>query len=175
MNTAYNTNFMEKDGNRCYAILYYQDSIYETIILPCYPDSITDNVSADWQSQTILGRTASIAAYTGTQSQTLSFNLKLHREMGNNIEKVLQFLRKTVYPKYKQLGLLPPITKFVFGQTAMKGYVQSVGFSWSGPIIDGLYQVCDVSINFTSDPNTVYGVDNLGTSYNPFRVTINDI
>jgi len=178
MYTAHNTDFMQKKDNKCYAILYYND-VYETMPLPCYPDSINDSLSAQWNPQQILGRTASIAAYTGTSDQDISFNIKLHREMGIemgiDIEKVLQFLRKTVYPKYGSIGLKPPTTKFVFGKTAMYGYVKSVSFGWSGTIIDGLYQVCDVGINLTSDPNNTYGVDDLGTSYNPFNVIIDDI
>lgn len=176
MAVAHNTDFMKKDKNICYAILSYQDDI-QTIVLPCYPESLSDNVNPMWNQQQILGRTASIAAYTGTGDLTYTFSFKLHREMCdddsvNSIEEVIQFLRKTVYPKYKQTGLLPPLTKFVFGQTAMSGYVTSFGATWELPIIDGLYQVCTIQLGLTSDPNKVYDSTDLGTSYNPFNVIV---
>lgn len=176
MATAYNTDFMKKNTNICYAMLSYQDDI-QTVVLPCYPESLSDNVSPQWNTQQILGRTASIAAYTGTGDLTYGFSFKLHREMcdensENSVEDVIRFLRKTVYPKYKQTGLLPPLTKFVFGQTAMSGYVTSFSATWEMPIINGLYQVCNITIALTSDPNKVYDSTDLGSSYNPFYVPI---
>ena len=172
----YNTDFMEKKENRCYAILYYRNNTYSAIRLPCYPETISDSASPSWNPQQPMGRVGALVAYTGTSNRKHGFSFTLHREMecGTEIEDVLQFLRKTIYPQYDNNGLYPPITKFVFGKMVFKGYVDSMSFDWQKPIIDGLYQVCNVSVNITDDPTGVFGVDDLQSSYNPFGETMND-
>jgi len=129
------------------------------IELPSYPDELSDNTSANWADQTIVGRSSPIAAFTGTGYRNVSFNFLMHREMANNIEEVIKFLRSTVYPSYQASGLIPPITTFRFGAFRIKGIVRSVGFVFKKPIINEVYQLCEVSINIDSTPENVIDVD----------------
>ena len=51
------------------------------IELPIYPDEVTEQISARWATQDILGRSAPISAYAGTSLKTVQFSLELHRDL----------------------------------------------------------------------------------------------
>lgn len=51
------------------------------IEVPLYPDEITESINANWEEQSILGRSSSIAAYAGTSLKSVSFSLDLHRDL----------------------------------------------------------------------------------------------
>lgn len=143
-------------------------------LLPCYPEGISESQGATWSQNTPLGRSSPLAAYVGTNFRTMTLSFKLHREMVNDesyIDKVLVELRRAVYPWYVSQGLIPPVATFQFGQFRCKGYVDNVTYNWQKPIIDGNYQVCDVSVSFVDVPEYVFSAQNLGSvPTNPFKV-----
>lgn len=51
------------------------------IELPLYPDEVTEQISARWATQDILGRSAPISAYAGTSLKSVQFSLDLHRDL----------------------------------------------------------------------------------------------
>ena len=165
----------------CFVILN-NGSGYSHVELPCYPDKMSNSMSANWSDTSIVGRSSPISSYTNTNYRETSFSFTLHRQMSNsfngqvpktinsNIETILKCLQASVYPEYSGSGLKPTLATFVFGSHRMHGIIKSVSFSWKKPVIDGKYQVVDVSINLTEVPSTVYGVSDLGNSYNPFHV-----
>lgn len=54
---------------------------YEYLIeLPMYPDQVSEQISASWQTQKVLGRSAPLAAYANTDLKSVSFSLDLHRD-----------------------------------------------------------------------------------------------
>lgn len=140
--------------------------------LPCYPESISESQDANWVTQAPLGRSSPLSTFTGTGYRTFGLSLKLHREMCNDeayIDRILSEMRKSVYPKYTKTGMLPPITTFQFGQFRCKGYVTSINYNWQKPIIDGFYQLCDVSLSFVDVPDKVFAANNLtSVPTNPF-------
>lgn len=72
----------------CYMIVKYgnngtfgQSGDYEYLLeLPLYPDEVTEQISARWATQNVLGRSAPISAYVGTDLKSVSFSLDLHRD-----------------------------------------------------------------------------------------------
>lgn len=153
------------------------DSTSSTYIyaLPCYPDQISESQGAQWSQSAPLGRSSPLSAYVGTGYRTMSLPMKLHREMCNGdeayIDAVLVVLRKSVFPLYLEQGLTPPITTFQFGEFRCKGYVESVNYTWQKPIVDGHYQVCDVSVSFVDVPEQVFSANNLSSKpTNPYNV-----
>lgn len=50
------------------------------IELPLYPEEVTESINANWEEQSILGRSSSLAAYAGTSLKSVSFNMDLHRD-----------------------------------------------------------------------------------------------
>lgn len=158
--------------NSCYAKVstYLNEAAVE---LPCYPDEIGDSTSANWSDESIIGRSAPISAYTGTGYRNVTFSFPMHREMAGNIESVIKTLRASVYPRYESKGLTPPITTFRFGDFYVKGIVRNISFTWKKPIINEVYQVCEVSVNIDATPNKV--IDTLdiaaASSLNPMKVS----
>jgi hypothetical protein len=156
----------------CFIKLSSSSSYYN---LPCYPDEVSDSTSSNWTDQSILGRSSPIEAFTGTSARGVSFSFDLHRDMdgpdysSNNIEKILEVLRSSVYPEYTSPGFVPIIVLFVFGEFKVRGAVKSVDFTWKKPIIDGYYSVCSVSVKVDEMPTSVRGSSELGSSLNPFK------
>lgn len=69
-----------------YIYLYHTDTL---IILPTFPESISDNINTTYASTTIIGRSAPIYSFTNSGPRSVDFQFKLHRDMMNqiNIEK----------------------------------------------------------------------------------------
>ena len=157
----------------CFLIIEYFGITEVAWEIPCYPESISESQQATWSDVAPLGRTSPLSAYTGTGYRGFSISLKLHREMvmGNEdyIESLLVAMRQCVYPQYTQSGLIPPTVTIMFGEFKAKGFVRSVNFNWQKPIIDGKYQVCDVSLDFIDVPDEVIDANRLtGIPTNPF-------
>ena len=55
------------------------DSEY-LIELPLYPEQVSESISANWQNQNVLGRSAPLSAYANTDLKTVNFSLELHRD-----------------------------------------------------------------------------------------------
>ena len=60
---------------------------YEYLIeLPLYPEQVSEQISANWQQQKVLGRSAPLSAYANTDLKSVSFNTKpLHWEGENKL------------------------------------------------------------------------------------------
>lgn len=73
----------------CYMIVKYGDSKkfgvggdYEYLIeLPVYPEQVSEQISANWATQPVLGRSSPLAAYANTNLKTANFSLDLHRDL----------------------------------------------------------------------------------------------
>lgn len=71
----------------CYMLLKYGNSSYGTsndyeylIELPMYPDQVTESISAQWETQSSLGRSSPISAYAETGLKSVQFSIDLHRD-----------------------------------------------------------------------------------------------
>lgn len=133
--------------------------------LPCYPEEISNTVEGIWATQSILGRTGTINAFTGTSDISVNFSFDLHREMPiqvntdpnekrktpyDNVDKVIRYIKSGCYPKYGAGSLTPPYVVWKFGQTIISGRLKSVSDVWKKPIVNKLYQVCTLSISMES-------------------------
>ena len=61
-----------------YIYLYHTD---EYLLIPEYPDSLSDNLSSTFTSQNALSRTAPIYTYSYSGPRTVQITLNLHRDM----------------------------------------------------------------------------------------------
>ena len=172
-------------NEECWVIVYYGDSLSNSYAsqrsyLPMYPDEVSDTQNAIWSSQQIIGRSNPLHAYTGTDSRNISFSMSLHREMYgsdalnmNKIEKILRIFRAALYPKYNTIGLIPPRIRVVIGELAVEGILTSLSINWKKPIINKVYMACDVSVQITGTSTKIYSTEELGTSSNPYNVSLN--
>lgn len=154
-----------------YIYLYHLDKY---LILPSYPESVTDTLGSTFASTTILARTAPIVSYSYSGPRTLSFNMTLHRDMVDQINKtnltfldgapivsigddyidvLVRYLQASALPSYgdaKDKMVNPPQVAIRFGsQIFIKGIINSeISVTYSGPITkDGKYQLLDLTFS----------------------------
>lgn len=150
-----------KDGECCVSVCHctslagFQLESYAN--LPCYPEEISNTVEAIWATQSILGRTGTINAFTGTSDISVNFSFDLHGEMpipegGNyrNVNAVVAYIKSGCYPSYGSGTLNPPYVIWKFGDTILSGRMKSVSDVWKKPIINRLYSMCSLSISMES-------------------------
>ena len=152
-----------------YIYLYHLDKY---LILHSYPESVTDALGSTFASTTILARTAPIVSYSYSGPRTLSFNMTLHRDMVDQVNKtnltfldgapivsigddyvdvLVRYLQASALPSYgdaKDKMVNPPQVAVRFGsQIFIKGVINSeISVAYSGPITkDGKYQLLDLT------------------------------
>ena len=162
-----------------YIYFYHLDKF---ILIPAYPDSVTDSMGIQFYSTTPLSRSAPIQSFSSAGPRTVTFQLRLHRDMMQDInynrsnyvlnnlggqldddymDAVIKELQCCVMPKYEAASktVKPPIIAVRFGaQIFCKGVVTSnVSMNCEGPLLSyssGLkYALCSVTFNVTEiDP-----------------------
>ena len=154
-------------------------------VIPVYPDSLSDSISATFSSTTALGRSAPIYTYAGSGPRTVTFNFSLHRDLmsdidlvGNNfdlpdnadiIEELVNSIQAIALPKYNAIAksVNPPMVAVRIGnEVYIKGVVTgSVNVQYSGPIInDRKYAVCNISFSVSEvDPYDAEAVTSIGS------------
>ncbi len=144
------------------------------VILPSYPESITDSLGAEFASDTPLSRSAPIFSYKSSGPRTVQISLKFHREMMTQInygasnlnvelgddyvDTLLKQLQAIAMPSYKQASKMvdPPQVAVRFGNDIfIKGVViGGITVTYGLPILENnKYAVVDVSFQVTeTDP-----------------------
>ncbi|MBO7734822.1 MAG: hypothetical protein J6S67_19840 [Methanobrevibacter sp.] len=169
---------MEKfDMIENYIYLYHTKTF---IIIPQYPESIADSMSATFASTTPLSRSAPIYAYSNSGPRTLQISLSLHRDMmtavnlkksnvvleigDDYVDTLIKQIQAVALPSYEaaQKMVSPPIVAVRFGNDIFcKGIVNGgVTVTYKTPIIaDNKYALVDISFNISEidpyDANTV--------------------
>lgn len=69
-----------------YIYFYHLDKF---LILPLYPDNVTDNTRATFGSTTALSRTAPVFTYSNSGPRDVNVTFDLHRDMMNDVNKDL--------------------------------------------------------------------------------------
>lgn len=163
-----------------YIYLYHTDTF---IILPVFPESISDVDQATFSSTTPISRSAPIYSYSNSGPRTVSFTLRLHRDLmqqvnygvsnvrvdigDDYIDTLVKQIQACALPNYNAVAKMvdPPMVGLRIGDDVfIKGVV--VGgpqITMSGALIrdpnkpDGLprYSIIDISL-------TIYEVDPYG-------------
>ena len=161
------------------------------IVLPNYPDNISDSASPQFQQSVPLGRSAPIFSYSGTGARTISFQFLLHREMleqvnHNNpvelfpgqdyVDRLVKEIQAAALPNYAASDKMvdPPLVACRIGnEVFIKGVISgAVTVSYSGPILSGKYDdkyaVCNVGFSISEvdpyDAQTVMGIGSFRAS-----------
>jgi hypothetical protein len=155
-------NFVMIDN---YLYLYHLE---EYVILPCYPDNVSDSQQINFANTSVLSRTAPIYSYSNAGPRTLQVQLPLHRELFTHInygaskfstevgedyvDSLIKKLQAAALPKFSDSAKMinPPIVAMRFGNDLyIKGVINgSVTTGYSLPIIgDGKY--ANVNIGFS--------------------------
>lgn len=74
----------DSNTHRIYDGIYNYIYLHHTgtfLIIPTYPENMSDSMSTSFSPTTILGRSAPIQTYGGSGPRTLNVTYKLHRDM----------------------------------------------------------------------------------------------
>ena len=170
-----------------YIYLYHTDKF---IIIPEYPESITDNMGSTFNQTTALSRSAPVFTYANSGPRSVTFNLELHRDMVNDlnitagntnlksnvisqtddyVDTLIKELQSIALPRYNvnNRAVIPPRVAVRFGnELFISGVVTStISCVYNKPILsNGKY--AKVSIGFTVseyDPYDATLVSQLGS------------
>ena len=170
-----------------YIYLYHTDKF---IIIPEYPETITDNMTSTFTPTQALSRSAPVFTYEYSGPRTVTFNLELHRDMVNDlnitagntnlksnvvsqtddyVDTLIKELQSIALPRYNvnNRAVIPPRVAVRFGnELFISGVVNStISCTYSKPILsNGKY--AKVSIGFTVyeyDPYDATLVSQLGS------------
>ena len=163
----------------------YFYNIDKYCVLPQYPETLSDSMAANFNPSTILGRSAPIYTYTGSGPRSIQFNFTLHRDLMTDInlaenslgidentdviEELIKTIEAAALPKYVNASkaVNPPIVAVRIGdEIYIKGVVQgSVSKTFSGPIIDNKYAICQLQFTVNEiDPYDAEVVKTIGGS-----------
>ena len=84
----YNGQVMNLENTPTFNMIDNYIYVYHTstlIILPTFPETITDQVNTSYSPTNIMGRSAPIYSYSNSGPRTIDVSLKLHRDMMNEI------------------------------------------------------------------------------------------
>lgn len=177
-----------------YMYMYHTDTF---IVLPTYPESVSDSMSASFASTTPLSRSAPIYSYQNSGPRSVQISLKLQRElmtqinwqrsnatvqMGDDyVDTIIKQIQAAVIPRYGDAEKMvnPPIVAVRFGDDIfIKGVVNgSVSLTYQLPIItdkNGKDKYSIVDINFTVSEVDPYDADTvmLAGSYRGLSTTL---
>ena len=163
---------MEKfDMIENYIYLYHTKTF---IIIPQYPESISDTLNSTFASTTPLSRSAPIYSYSNSGPRNLQVTLSLHRvlmtavntnrsnvklEIGDDyVDTLIKQIQAVALPSYEAAEKMvsPPIVAVRFGNDIFcKGIVNGgITLTYKTPIIEGnKYAVVDISFTVSEiDP-----------------------
>ena len=148
-----------------YIYLYHVDQF---LVLPTFPDSIADTTNVNFQSTTVMSRSAPIVSYSDSGPRTIQVKLDLHRDMmtqinygvsnalvldgDDYIDTLARYIQAVAVPAYNssQKMVDPPLVAVRFGNDIfIKGVVTgAVSVEYALPIIEG-NKYAHVNISFT--------------------------
>jgi hypothetical protein len=104
------------------------------------PEEISEEVSANWEEITIIGRSAPIHSYAGTGPRTISVELQFVADgTGDSVEAEVhtkvQFLKSFTYPEYIANNLKAPhrLQLIIGGFLNVVGIIESADVTWRAP------------------------------------------
>lgn len=165
-----------------YIYLYHIDKF---LLLPSYPESIQDSLSATFQSSPALARSAPIFSYSYSGPRSMQISLSLHRDMmtqinyqnsnlnlelgDDYIDTLLKELQAIALPRYTSSIKMvnPPMIALRLGnEVYIKGVVNGgITINYHGPILqNNKYACADISFTISEvDPYDADTIQNVGS------------
>lgn len=148
-----------------YIYLYHTDTF---VVLPTYPESISDTLESTFSSTHILARSAPIFSYSYSGPRTVQVTLSLHRDMMSQInygvsnlsvelgddyvDTIIKQLQSIALPKYSASSKMvnPPMVAVRFGnELFIKGVVNGpITTTYNLPILEN-NKYAQVQIGFS--------------------------
>ena len=146
----------------------YMYHVQQFIVIPTYPESLTDTLSVEFASSTPMSRSAPIYSYSKSGPRQITIKLDLHRDLMTQVDKdvsnipvspgddyvdtLIKQIQAIALPVYGATEKMvdPPIIACRFGNDIfIRGVVEgSVGVDYDLPIISG-NKYAHVGVSFT--------------------------
>lgn len=163
-----------------YIYLYH---IKQFIVIPTFPDSLTDTLGVNFNKSTPMSRSAPIYSYSDSGPRSIQINLDLHRDMMTQInhgvsnakvaigddyvDTIIKQLQAVALPAYNASEKLvdPPLIAVRFGNDIfIKGVVNgAVSTTYALPILEN-DKYAHVSISFTVEEVDPYSAQQVATA-----------
>lgn len=147
-----------------YIYLYHVDQF---VVIPTFPESMTDTLAVNFQSSIPMARSAPIYSYSNSGPRSMRIDLHLHRDMMTEInhnvsnlkvdmgddyvDTIIKHLQAAALPSYgsSQKMVDPPIVAVRFGnEIFIKGVISgAVSVTYQLPILENNKYAC-VDISF---------------------------
>ena len=146
----------------------YMYHVQQFIVIPTYPESLTDTLSVEFASSTPMSRSAPIYSYSKSGPRQITIKLDLHRDLMTQVNKdvsnipvspgddyvdtLIKQIQAAALPAYKASEKLvdPPMVAVRFGnEIFIKGIVSGgVSVTYALPILEN-DKYAHVSVSFT--------------------------
>ena len=165
-----------------YIYLYHTDT---WLVLPEYPDSVSDKIQSTFSQQNALSRTAPVFTYSNSGPRSVQINLHIHRDLLDDVnidtsnlrleidedyvDALIRNLQSIALPSYRTAEKMvnPPMVAVKLGEEIfVKGVViGGVSIEWQKPIMVGnRYAQCTLNFEvFEVDPYDAESVGQLGS------------
>lgn len=138
------------------------------MVIPTYPDSVSDSMSSTFQQTNALGRSAPVFSYSNSGPRVVQIQLTLHRDMMDEvnynvsdipveigddyIDTLIKCLQATALPAYRASAksIEPPMVAIRLGnEIFIKGVVVgNVGVIYNKPILENdKYAIANISFS----------------------------
>jgi hypothetical protein len=123
-----------------------------TLYMPCYPKSLSDTASASYSQDSLFTSTEPYVVYSHGGPREVSVSFQLHREMRGYdndayIDTIVNTIQAACYPSNGNT-IAVQSTLAVGNQFYIRGVINGgVTITPSGPIIDGKYNIYDISFS----------------------------
>lgn len=191
---TFNPNYIVKTPTfnmiQNYIYLYHTNTY---VIVPSYPESITDSMSSTFAQESPIARSAPIFVYSSSGPRSVQIDLPLHRDMMTQInygvsnlnvelgddyvDTLIKQLQSISVPQYvtERKMINPPMVAVRFGNDIfIKGVVNgNINVTYESPILEGNHYA-QVSIGFTVsevDPYSAEMISEQG-SFRGFSTTL---
>lgn len=134
----------------------------DTIPLVTAPDSLSENIAANYNEQDILARSAPMISYTSTGARQVSIAIKVHEDIlpsGYNIDSYVNALKALPYPEYTGGNVTPPAVKLICGTSLnVIGVPLNVDVTWGTEVFrDNRMPIANISITIKETRSTCPG------------------
>lgn len=157
-----------------YIYISHLDEKFQFWKLPTWPDTVSDSMTANFQTTNALGRTAPVYTFSNSGPRSVQISIPLHRDIMDEVnigvsnvflgegedyvDNLLKALQSIAVPKYnlQNKAVEPPLVAIrLSNELFIKGVVTSgIGLTYSKPILsNGKYARVDLSITVSEvDP-----------------------
>lgn len=163
-----------------YIYLYH---VKQFVVIPTFPDTLTDTMAVNFNHSTPMSRSAPIYSYSDSGPRSIQVNLDLHRDMMTQINRgistipvevgddyvdtLVKQLQACALPSYKASEKLvdPPLIAVRFGnEVFIKGIVSgAVSVTYALPILDN-DKYAHVSVSFNVEEVDPYSAQQVMTA-----------